>query len=282
MQLDPKLVLGILGNATAMALFLSPAPTFVKIMKAKSTQEYSGLPYVCTLFNCMLWVLYGMPFVKPHSMLIITINVFGVAMELFFISLYMAFAIKQSKIQMTRYLIGVITLYAAIIIITVRALHSLPSRQLVVGSLCVVMAIAMYAAPLSVMGLVIRTKSVEYMPFTLSLCNFINSAVWSAYSLVTKDIFVGIPNGIGCISGIVQLALYALYFKNTTPSKVDNDEEKMEGGKGNLYVTMQHSSDKKTEENLSDEKISTTPFKSLNHQASRPLSHSDVLASITL
>lgn len=238
-QLHPKLVLGIMGNATSMALFLSPAPTFLKIFKAKSTKEYSGLPYMCALFNSMLWVLYGMPFVKPHSMLIISINVFGVAMELFFISMYLAFAAKQRKIQMMKYLTGVTTLYSAILVIILVALHSLSSRQQVVGSLGVVLSTTMYAAPLSVMGLVIRTKSVEYMPFTLSFCNFINSAVWSAYSLVTRDIFVAIPNGIGCLCGILQLVIYAFYYcKNTTPSKVENDKENMEGGKGDLYVSM--------------------------------------------
>ncbi|KAI5059374.1 hypothetical protein GOP47_0025693 [Adiantum capillus-veneris] len=235
LNMDPKLVLGILGNATAMALFLSPTPTFVRIFKTKSTEEFSGLPYVCTLLNCLLWVLYGLPIVKPHSMLIITINVFGVAMELFFITLYVVFATKKSKIKVTRYMTLVVIFYVAIIVITIFALHTLSLRQLVVGSVCVVIAVAMYAAPLSIMGLVIRTKSVEFMPFTLSLCNFTNSAVWTAYSLVTKDIFVGIPNGIGCISGIVQLILYALYYKNS--KKIKSEEEKLGKGQGKSDAT---------------------------------------------
>eukprot|EP00250_Pteridium_aquilinum_P012006 c20449_g1_i1 orf=305-1168(+) len=280
--MDLKIVLGILGNITAMGLFLAPTPTFVRIFKMKSTKEFSGLPYVCTLFNCLIWVLYGLPIVKPHSLLIITINVFGVAMELFFISLYVAFAIKQSKIKMTRYMACVALLYAVIIVITLFALHSLTSRQLVVGSLCVVIAVAMYAAPLSVMGLVIRTRSVEFMPFTLSLCNLVNSGVWTAYALVTKDIFVGIPNGIGCISGMVQLVLYGLYCKNT--KKIDDDEENMGKGPGKLDLVSVNKSSmhKDIEKNPTfnlDNPSKSKPLKPINSQTSRPLSHSDVLSA---
>jgi solute carrier family 50 protein (sugar transporter) len=40
--------------------------------------------------------------------------------------------------------------------------------------------------------MVIRTRSVEYMPFLLSLFNLLNGAVWSGYSIVTRDIFVAV------------------------------------------------------------------------------------------
>ena len=36
---------------------------------------------------------------------------------------------------------------------------------------------------------VIRTSSVEYMPFALSLCLFLNGATWLAYALSIKDLF---------------------------------------------------------------------------------------------
>lgn len=37
---------------------------------------------------------------------------------------------------------------------------------------------------------VIKTKSVEYMPFFLSLANFANGAVWTAYGLIKFDKFI--------------------------------------------------------------------------------------------
>lgn len=37
---------------------------------------------------------------------------------------------------------------------------------------------------------VITTKSVEYMPFYLSLTNFLNGSIWTAYALIKFDIYM--------------------------------------------------------------------------------------------
>ncbi|KAL0006091.1 hypothetical protein SO802_013652 [Lithocarpus litseifolius] len=58
---------------------------------------------------------------------------------------------------------------------------------------------------------VIKTKSIEYMPFSLSFCVFLNAGVWCIYSVLTKDIFVGVPNILGFLLGSVQLILYSFY-----------------------------------------------------------------------
>jgi uncharacterized protein with PQ loop repeat len=37
---------------------------------------------------------------------------------------------------------------------------------------------------------VIKTKSVEYMPFLLSLVSFLNGCCWTAYALIRFDLYV--------------------------------------------------------------------------------------------
>ncbi|MCO5580055.1 hypothetical protein L7F22_033921 [Adiantum nelumboides] len=69
----------------------------------------------------------------------------------------------------------------------------------------------MYAAPLAAMKNVIQTKSVESMPFLLSLCTLLNSCLWEVYGILKKDPFIIVPNALGVIFGIMQLALYAYY-----------------------------------------------------------------------
>ena len=44
-----------------------------------------------------------------------------------------------------------------------------------------------------------------------------------------------IPNGIGCVSGLIQLILYALYFKCVVSIEC-NEQNKMQGKKGNLQI----------------------------------------------
>jgi solute carrier family 50 protein (sugar transporter) len=39
---------------------------------------------------------------------------------------------------------------------------------------------------------VIKTESVEYMPFFLSFFLFLNAGIWSAYAVLVKDFYVGV------------------------------------------------------------------------------------------
>ncbi|KAJ6965689.1 bidirectional sugar transporter SWEET4-like [Populus alba x Populus x berolinensis] len=73
----------------------------------------------------------------------------------------------------------------------------------------------MYASPLTIVKKVVTTKSVEFMPLSLSLANFLNGCVWTAYALIRFDIFMLVSNGIGAFFGFLQLVLYAFYYKST-------------------------------------------------------------------
>ncbi|CAI0398815.1 unnamed protein product [Linum tenue] len=45
-----------------------------------------------TLLNCAMWSLYGMPFVKPDSLLVVTINGFGFFLELIYVAIFLIFS----------------------------------------------------------------------------------------------------------------------------------------------------------------------------------------------
>ncbi|KAL2892370.1 Bidirectional sugar transporter SWEET6b, partial [Bienertia sinuspersici] len=71
---------------------------------------------------------------------------------------------------------------------------------------------------------VVKTKSVEFMPLSLSLAGLLNGAIWSAYALIKFDLYILIGNGVGALLGCIQLILYACYY-STTPKK-ENDVPK--------------------------------------------------------
>lgn len=113
-----------------------------------------------------------------------------------------------------------------VVAITLVFLHGTKSRSALVGILCIIFNIMMYTSPLTVMvrlfvyfktklvfvkkkkkkqideliffiffsknlqTRVIKTKSVKYMPFYLSLANFANGIVWFIYALIKLDPFV--------------------------------------------------------------------------------------------
>ena len=41
-------------------------------------------------------------------------------------------------------------------------------------------------------GMVIKMKSVEYMPFLLSFFLFLNGGIWSIYAVLIKDFYIGV------------------------------------------------------------------------------------------
>ncbi|XP_058773152.1 bidirectional sugar transporter SWEET7b-like [Vicia villosa] len=215
-------IVGIIGlNVISFGLFFSPAPTFYKIIKKKDVEEFKPDPYIATVLNCAFWVFYGLPFVHPNSLLVVTINGVGLVFEFVYLTIFYVYANNKGRKKLLLYLLIEAIFFAVIVLITMFALHGTTRRSLVVGIICDIFNIMMYVSPLTVMAKVIKTRSVEYMPFWLSLANFLNGLCWTSYALIHPlDIYVLISNGIGVISGLVQLLLYA-YFWCKGGKKID-------------------------------------------------------------
>ncbi|RCV26099.1 hypothetical protein SEVIR_5G225300v4 [Setaria viridis] len=239
-------VVGIIGNVISFGLFLSPVPTFWRICKAKDTEEFKADPYLATLLNCMLWVFYGLPIVHPNSILVVTINGIGLVIEAAYLTIF--FLYSDNKKRMRAFLVLAVEIVFMVIVVlsVLLAAHTHEKRSMIVGILCVIFGSLMYASPLTIMGKVIKTKSVEYMPFFLSLVCFLNGLCWTAYALIRFDLYVTIPNALGTFFGLVQLILYLCYYKST-PKKEKNVELPTVasagnvggGGGGNVSVTVE-------------------------------------------
>uniref|UniRef100_A0ACD5WVZ5 Uncharacterized protein n=1 Tax=Avena sativa TaxID=4498 RepID=A0ACD5WVZ5_AVESA len=206
---DPSFFVGILGNIISILVFTSPIGTFRRIVKLTSTQEFRWLPYVTTLLSTSLWTFYG--FLKPGGFLIITVNGAGAVLQTIYVALYLAYAPRETKMKMAKVVLAVnVCFFAAVVLVGLLALHG-AVRLFAVGMVCSAITIGMYAAPMAAMMTVVKTKSVEYMPFFLSFFLFLNGGIWSVYSLLVKDYFIGIPNAMGFAMGTAQLALYMAY-----------------------------------------------------------------------
>ncbi|KAL6973250.1 Bidirectional sugar transporter sweet5 [Sarracenia purpurea var. burkii] len=76
-------------------------PTFFKILKAKSVQEFKPDPYVATVLNCAMWVMYGLPFVHPDSLLVVTINGTGLIIELAYVLVFLLYSNWSKRVRYT-------------------------------------------------------------------------------------------------------------------------------------------------------------------------------------
>ncbi|XVF10371.1 hypothetical protein REPUB_Repub07fG0177000 [Reevesia pubescens] len=234
-------VVGIIGNVISLFLFLSPVPTFVQIWKKGSVEQFSPAPYLATLINCMIWVVYGLPMVHPNSTLVITINGTGTVIEFVYLTLFFIFCHdKKKRLKVLLIVLVEIIFIAIVTTLVLTIVHTTKRRSMVAGIIAILFNIMMYAAPLSVMKLVISTKSVEYMPFFLSLASFANGVAWTTYAFLPFDPFIAVPNGLGTLFSLAQLMLYATYYKSTKRIMAARKETKIEMHLSEVVVNGDH------------------------------------------
>lgn len=176
---------------------------------------YQSVPYVVALFSSMLWMYYA--FIKKNAILLVSINSFGCIVETIYITIFILYASKEARRQTVRLLVLLIGgLYTLIFLITLFPLNGVLRVQ-VVGWICVTVAVGVFAAPLSIVFQVVRTKSVEFMPFTLSFFLTLSAIMWFGYGLLLKDLCIALPNVLGFFLGMIQMLLYGIY-RNAKPS----------------------------------------------------------------
>ncbi|RVW29578.1 Bidirectional sugar transporter SWEET2a [Vitis vinifera] len=135
------------GNLSAFVLFVSPIPTFRRIIRNGSTEQFSGLPYIYALLNCLICLWYGMPLVSPGIILVATVNSVGAIFQLIYIGIFITFAEKAKKMKMSGLLTAIFGIYAIIVFASMK-LFDPHARQLFVGYLSVASLISMFASPL--------------------------------------------------------------------------------------------------------------------------------------
>ncbi|KAG2620714.1 hypothetical protein PVAP13_3NG205000 [Panicum virgatum] len=181
---------GLLGNIISFTTFLAPIPTFYRIYKSKSTEGFQSVPYVVALFSAMLWIFYAL--IKSNEFLLITINAAGIVIESIYIVMYFVYADKKAKWFTAKIMLGLnVGFFGAILLFTL-LLFKGEKRIVTLGWICVAFSVSVFVAPLSIIKRVIQTRSVEYMPFSLSLSLTLSAVVWFLYGLLIKDKYVAI------------------------------------------------------------------------------------------
>ncbi|KAF2313485.1 hypothetical protein GH714_011213 [Hevea brasiliensis] len=189
-------VVGIFGRKhhRTLLVLIASANFYSNIEEKGSGAVLSG-PIPCTLINCMVWVLYGLPMVHPNSLLVITINGSGTFIEFLYIILFIIYSDKKKRVKLLLIVLVELIFIAALTILVLTLAHTTKKRSMTVGFVCICFNIMMYASPLSVM----------------------------------------IPNGLGSVFALAQLALYAVFYK-ATKRQMAAREEKSELGLSEVVV----------------------------------------------
>ncbi|KAL5670837.1 hypothetical protein ACJX0J_015143, partial [Zea mays] len=208
--------------------------TFRWVIRKGNVEEFSCVPYILALLNCLLYTWYGLPVVSSgwENLPVATINGLGILLEVAFIAIYLRFAPAEKKRFALQLVLPALALFGLTAALSSFAARTHRSRKAFVGSVGLVASVSMYTSPMvaavsiyrspnplppadfplyftasagtkisgwspttpvdryCMQKRVIATKSVEFMPFSLSLFSFLSSALWMAYGLLGRDLFI--------------------------------------------------------------------------------------------
>lgn len=213
-------VFGWIGCITAWFLFVAPIPTMRKIVRMKTTEKFSSVPYFVSMLQCGLWTVYAT--VTPCKLQPFVTNVVGCLLEALYVLIFVWYA--PSRTVRTRMMLATLAVVLIFVGLTLFALllgPALPiapwpekhaSKQTtLLGFICIGLNIAMYASPLEAIRIVTRTRSVESMPLLLTIGCGLCSGCWFAYALLVGDDFILVPNAAGLGLAVLQLIVYRCF-----------------------------------------------------------------------
>ncbi|EEF51729.1 bidirectional sugar transporter SWEET10 [Ricinus communis] len=222
-HLSLEFLFGVLANIISSMVCLAPLPTFYQICKKKTSEGFQSVPYVIALFSAMLWLFYAT--FDDNATLLITINSFTFFMEVGYLSVYLFYGTRKDRMLTTKLVLFFNVFgFGMIAILTLFLTHG-RKRVDVLGWICMIFALCVFVAPLGIMRKVIKTKSVEFMPFSLSFFLTLSAVMWFFYGFLKKDIYVYIPNVLGFFFGIVQMILYLIYRNSKKPVEEPKSQE---------------------------------------------------------
>lgn len=194
-------------------------PTFCRILKNKSVKGLNVKPqyHLAAMMNCLIWVFYGMLFISPGNILVLTAYGIGLAIQLPYLIIILLYA-NNNKQRM--YVGGgfLIELVTCLIIgsLIIRLAPTVETRRLLVELSFVLSAEMVGLAEVSYYTEMIRTKSVESVEIRIVWGKTLYALCWSIYGLLKFDLdslFV-VPQVSGFFWGVLQLVVYDVYYKD--------------------------------------------------------------------
>ncbi len=226
------MVFGALGIAVALVLFLSPVPTFRRIVRARSTLAFSQAPFLAQLVESSFWAMWS---TTVHGRLEMLINnLVGCACMLVYVVLFACFAHGSERRRRVVLQDGVAVAMVAAGLAVLLLVEDQAVASTVLSACAVTLNTVKYASPLSVARLVVRTKSVEFMPLPLTLACLACSVLWATYGLLVADVWIVVPNVAGLACSAAQVFLWCWYCRGAGEHK--ESEQKARGAGQEMVI----------------------------------------------
>eukprot|EP01113_Clastostelium_recurvatum_P050001 TRINITY_DN9370_c0_g1_i3.p1 TRINITY_DN9370_c0_g1~~TRINITY_DN9370_c0_g1_i3.p1 ORF type:complete len:237 (-),score=29.13 TRINITY_DN9370_c0_g1_i3:4-714(-) len=215
------------------------------------------LPVLMLHTNCLAWTVYG--FVL-NSYAVLPINCIGIVITLLYIIIYYSVASQKTR---SRIEIALVSIHLVLFIYTALAVYLIPpaSHHLVLGIVANVISLLFFAAPLSTMSKIIKTRNTASLSFPLAVTSLVGALFWMTFGLGVQDPFIWAPNFMGSVLSLCQLAVYGFFTIANKASYVpQSDDDKLAdhhegGGHHNLKEDVEIEMKREASSSLSSERI---------------------------
>jgi len=197
-------------TVSTVGLFLTGIQICNRIYRMHTTGDISGFPFVATLVNCTLWLLYGY---TANNSTIMIVNFIGATLQMFYALTYLRYTPDRNSYI---HLIGSAVLFLAAVLFYFQFLVS--DREIAAfraGLIASVATVIMFGSPLASLREVVQKQSTESLSLALCFANFIVPIEWVLYGILINDKFVQVPNFLGAILGFIQVSLFYKYPRNS-------------------------------------------------------------------
>jgi solute carrier family 50 protein (sugar transporter) len=242
MIVDLEDTVGWIGCGITTCFFVPQLTPFIKILQKKLYFEDAPGFFISICYsNCFLWMIYGdMIFSDPVRIT----NM--IACFICFIAM-MIYLIYETK----KYLIDSI-LNFLIIFMASWSVYKYLSIEIdddkVVGNLAICSSIIVHLYFSYTIYKVIKEKNFMLINFTPTAIYFVSSLLWLAYGVITKDLYMVIPNSMGVVISLIEIIIYINYEKKY-PAISTVDVE----GNTNEEIKKEESEIKNIEDNKSED-----------------------------
>ena len=220
-------IFGWIGSVISVIFFIVPCVPFYNLIKEKITyKDTPGILLICSVINCIFWVVYGVKLGLTQSFIT---NAIGAIITTVWICIFLIFWVKKHALKSVGFIVLTLVVFVGIF-----CLFYFVVDPEITGYFAMVFNVLMYAAPGEKIYRVIKNKDYTLIPIFSTIAAFVNSACWLIYGICNSDIDIIVPNVLGLVFAVLQVILYLVikykYHKDSETKKdgEDNATEKKE------------------------------------------------------
>ncbi|CAB9520951.1 Bidirectional sugar transporter SWEET15 [Seminavis robusta] len=199
----------------SIGCYLAPIPTIRDVTMTGTVGSLPLLPYSAMVSNAFMWTIYG---VLKKEYALWSCNGVGCVLAAYYCLQFTSHIPKAKQTSIlqasTPTLPGTVQQHAQAVaaVIGITSLMAIfqpfANTANLIGNVAVLFCILMFASPLSVIRVVLQTKSAKSIPLPFTVLTCVNCFMWVIFGwFKLNDVNVYLPNILGLTFGLIQVAL---------------------------------------------------------------------------